>query len=166
MLNKDIQVKLPPRDSLEELKNETPRHKRVVSCHLRAEAIRILEEPAELVVDIPLDRQEMLIQARILLARPRQKNDFRDGEVIAEFAEERAACVTVEDIHECGFDIHGRGLVIVLDLRVREIVIDLAFLVVRHPGVGLEERKAASGKAPKNGKERGGSDCVNGVGTF
>ena len=88
MLNKDIQVRLSPRDSLEELKNETPRHKRVVSCHLRAEAIRILDEPAELVVDIPSDRQEMLIQARILLARPRQNNDFRDGEVIAEFAEE------------------------------------------------------------------------------
>ena len=63
-------------------------------------------------------------------------------------------------------DIHGRGLVLALGPRVREIVIDLAFLVVRHSGVGLEERKAASGKEPKNGKERGGSDCVNGVGTF
>ena len=53
-------------------------------------------------VDIPLDRQGILIQARILLARPRQSNNFRDAEVIAESAEERVACVTVEDIHECG----------------------------------------------------------------
>ena len=83
--------------------------------------------------------------------------------MIAESAEERVACVTVEDIHEFGFDIHSRGLLVALGPRVREAVIDLAFLIVRHSGVGHEERKAASGKAPKNGKERRGSDCVNGL---
>lgn len=86
--------------------------------------------------------------------------------MIADSAEERVACVTVEDIHEFEFDIHGRGIVVALGPRVREAIIDLAFLIVRHSGEGLEERKAASGKAPKNRKERRGSDCVNGLGTF